>query len=218
MRGQPGIVHSCAGRYATRAREIAVLVCLDAEKPGIDPDIDIGTPTHAGRRRIHGKPSSARSTLRQAKTARSWMLALGPVGTSGGSVTWADAGCAAGRTHSACETTNESECALGDRPGIVPFFRPRALRPERPPGDAILISRGCPIGRLRLRQAHKAIKGATVGRVTPAKSAGNLPRRGRNDGGLPALHRPHEYGRGEAADRGPLRRLRGGPVNVCLWH
>jgi hypothetical protein len=108
MRGQAGIVDSCAGRYATRAQDIAVLVCLDAEKPGIDPDIDIGTPTHAGRRRIHGGPSSARSTLRQAKTARSWMLALGPVDTScgtsalmklGGSVTWADAGCAADRTH-----------------------------------------------------------------------------------------------------------------------
>jgi hypothetical protein len=33
-------------------REIAVLVCLDAEKI----DVDIGPPTHAGRRWIHGSP------------------------------------------------------------------------------------------------------------------------------------------------------------------
>jgi hypothetical protein len=55
---------------------------------------------------------------RQAKIARSWMLALRPFGTScgtsalmklGGRVTWADAGCTAGRAHSACETINKTE-------------------------------------------------------------------------------------------------------------
>src|SRR5215831_17417818 len=72
---------------------------------------------------------------RQAKIARSWMLALGPVGTScgtlgliklGGRGTWADAGGTAGRTHSACETVNKSEYAIDDRPAIVPPLRLRA--------------------------------------------------------------------------------------------
>ena len=37
-------------------REIAALVWLDADKPAIDPEIDIGPCTHTGRRRIHGDP------------------------------------------------------------------------------------------------------------------------------------------------------------------
>src|SRR5690349_13942098 len=66
---------------------------------------------------------------RQAKIARSWMLAPDPVGTScgtlgliklGGRGTWADAGCAAGNAHNNCATTNKNECALDDRPLMMP--------------------------------------------------------------------------------------------------
>src|SRR6516225_7083600 len=69
---------------------------------------------------------------RQAKIARSWMLAPDPVGTScgtlgliklGGRGTWADADGTAGRTQSACETVNKSEYAIGDRLAIVPPLR-----------------------------------------------------------------------------------------------
>ena len=37
-------------------RKTTVLVWLDAEKSGVDPEIDIWPPTHAGRRWIHGDP------------------------------------------------------------------------------------------------------------------------------------------------------------------
>src|SRR5258707_15802238 len=66
---------------------------------------------------------------RQAKIARSWMLALGPDGTScgttglmklGGRGIWADAGCSAGRTHRACKMINKNEYGRGDHRAIVP--------------------------------------------------------------------------------------------------
>jgi hypothetical protein len=37
-------------------REIAVLICLDAEKPAVDPEIDIGPRAYAGRRWVRGDP------------------------------------------------------------------------------------------------------------------------------------------------------------------
>ena len=37
-------------------REIAVRVCLDAEKPAVAPEIDIGPRAYAGRCWVHGDP------------------------------------------------------------------------------------------------------------------------------------------------------------------
>src|SRR5437870_13582692 len=99
--------------------------------PALTPTLTLGRPRMPV---VAGSMATQFSAMnsRQAKIATSWMLALGPVGTScgtsalmklGGRVTWADAGCTAGKTHSACETiNNRSENALGDRPAIMPPY------------------------------------------------------------------------------------------------
>ena len=106
---------------------------------------------------------------RQAKIARSWMLARGPVGTScgtsalmklGGRVTWADADWTAGRTHSACETINKSEYALGGP--LCPPLRPRACALNASPAtqyssaeDELYLWGGCVEDKLIRRERSR---------------------------------------------------------------
>jgi hypothetical protein len=91
---------------------------------------------------------------------------------------WAEAGCAAGNAHNNCATTSKNEYAFDDRPLTVPPLRPLACALRAPMATYHSSAEGGrllhPIGRLRLRQAHKAIKGAAVGRVALAKNVGNL--------------------------------------------